>query len=74
MLPLLRTAIIPIIILMKPGNNNNKKIKQMILAFQDRFQGIMPPPIIAEYSGQCQCDGRSRTNIQMLVTDLAVIE
>lgn len=64
MLPLLRTAIIPIIIiLMKPGNKKKKNKQQMILAFQDQFQGIMPPPIIAEYSGQCQCDGRSRTNI-----------
>lgn len=34
----------------------------------------MPPPIIAKYSGQCQCDARSRTNINMLVTDLTVIK
>lgn len=69
MLSLLRTTIIP-------GYTSvaRQQTNQMAHVFQDQFQGNTPPTISAEYSGQCQCDGGRRTNIEMLVTGLAGTE
>lgn len=67
-LSLLRTTIIPVITSVLQGTNKLK------LSFQDNFQVIMSLSIFAAYSGWCQCDGRRRTDIEMVVTGLVGIE